>query len=314
MEVTQANLDIIFRQANTVFQEALLSYQPWSTQVSFTMPSASASITYGWMDRLPALRKWIGNRVINAVSTHERTVRNEPYEETFALKRTDVEDDQIGLFSAATRMQAAAAAMWPDVQMADFFRNASTVTGYDGVAVFATNHPLFGGDVVGIPTGITQSNLFLNTGLTWDNFNTVRSAMQSYVGIDQQPLGVMPNLLVVPPQLEGVAKLILEADFLSNFAGQGAAPATNVLKGVAKILVVPQLANKPNSWLLMDTNQVVKPFVWQLRQSPRFTMLTNPTDQNVFLSNQFLYGVDARGAAAETLWWLTAACTSAATY
>lgn len=314
MEVTQANLDIIFRQASLQFQTVVESYTNWSERLAMTVPSTGASMTYGWVDRLPTLRKWVGNRVINAVSTHQRTVVNDLYEQTFGLRRVDVEDDQLGMFSAALRMQAMESAIWPDVQVANFLRIANTVTGYDGVGVYATNHPLLGGDVTGIPSDITQQNLFTSTALSWDNYNTVRSAMQGWVGADQQPLGVLPDTLVVPPQLEGVAKLILEADFLSNFASQGAAPATNVLKGTAKVLVVPQLANKPNNWWLMDTSKPIKPLLWQLRQAPRFTYKTNPSDDNVFLSNQFLYGVDARGAAAETVWFLSAACTSAASY
>jgi len=80
------------------------------------------------------------------------------------------------------------------------------------------------------------------------------------------------------------------------------------------LLVVPQLANKPNNWWLYDTTKPIMPLLWQLRQAPRFTYKTNPSDDNVFLSNQFLYGVDARGAAAETVWFLGAAATSAGTY
>jgi phage major head subunit gpT-like protein len=314
MEVTQASLDIIFRQASLQFQTVVESYTPWSEKIAVTIPSSGASMTYGWVDRLPSLRKWVGNRVINSVSTHARTVINDLFEQTFGLRRVDVEDDQLGMFSAALRMQAMESAIWPDVQVSNFLRSANSTTGFDGVGVYATTHPLLGGDVTGIPSDITQSNLFVSTALSWDNFNTVRSAMQSWVGADQQPLGIMPDTLVVPPQLEGVAKLILESDFLSNFAGQGAAPATNVLKGVAKVLVVPQLANKPNNWWLMDTSKPIKPLLWQLRQPPRFTYKTNPSDDNVFLSNQFLYGVDARGAAAETVWFLSAAATSASTY
>jgi len=316
MEVTQSNLDLIFRQADLRFGQVLASTSTWADQVATTIPSNTRQVTYGWMARIPIMRKWVGSRSLNAIATHSRTVTNEPFENTTVLERDDVEDDQFGIFNMNISFLAAQAKKWPDQQLAAFLRSASAVTGYDGVAVFATTHPVSGGDVAGGPgAGVAnQSNLFLNTALTYDNYVSVRTAMMAYKGEDNQPLTVVPDLLVIPPQLEGAAKLILEADFLAGIGGLNNAPQQNTYKGTAKILMVPELADKPNNYWLMDTSKVVKPLMWQLRQAPRFTYLVNPNDYNVFMQKQFVYGCDARGAAAETLWFLVAAGTSAGSY
>lgn len=314
MEVTQPNLDIIFRQASLQFQEVVMNTTTWYKDIAMTVPSTGASITYGWLDRIPIMRKWIGNRNINSLATHQRTVINDLFEDTFSLRRQDVEDDQLGIFSNAVRMLAMQAATWPDVQLAAFLRIANTVTGFDGVGVYATNHPTLGGDVTGVNLGTAQSNLATSTALTLDNYIAARTTMMGWVGADGLPLNVVPDCLVVPPQLEGIGKLILEADLITDFSGVTTAPVSNVYKATAKLLVVPQLSDKPNNWWLCDTRQAIKPFLWQLRQPPRYTYLTNPADPNVFLSNQFLYGIDARGAAAETVWFLSYAATAAASY
>jgi len=68
-----------------------------------------------------------------------------------------------------------------------------------------------------------------------DHYETARAAMQSFKGDYGRPLGVMPNLLVVPPALEGAALEILNSE-------RNAAGATNVWKGTAELLVVPWLA------------------------------------------------------------------------
>lgn len=314
MEVVQSNLDLIFRQADLRFGQLLATTPVWNGQIATEIPSATRQVTYGWMARLPIMRKWLGERQIHAISTHQRTVTNDKYEFTDALDVNDVEDDTLGLFNLNLSMIASQAAKWKDQMLAQFLRDASTIIGYDGKAVYATDHPVNGGDVAGGPTGTAQSNLHLNKALTYDNYVAARAAMMSFVGEDRQPLGVVPDLLVVPPQREGDAKLILEADFLSGIQANTTAPQANTYKGSAKILVVPELADKPNNWWLLDTSKVIKPFLLQIRNNPQFTYLTNPSDANVFFQDRFVYGAKARGAAAETVWFLSLAGTSAGAY
>ncbi len=48
-------------------------------------------------------------------------------------------------------------------------------------------------------------------------------------------------------------------------------------------------------WYLMDLSRVwLKPLIFQERKKPEFVALNRPTDQNVFMDNQFLFGADAR--------------------
>lgn len=330
MDINQSSLDILFRGVRLDYQSAYDSTTTWYDQLATVIPSTSREVTYGWMDRLPVLRKWLGNRVVNAAVTHARRVTNEPYEDTVALDKFDVEDDQFGIFNYAVRSLGEQSRKWPDVQLAGWLRSsASTVNGFDGVPQFSTAHPLLGGDVVGSAagglggiTGIpsTQSNLALSTALTYDAYVAARAAMRSFRGADGQPLGVNPNILAVPPQLEGTAKMILEADYVPSTTGTGSstapgqAPMNNIYKGSAKVMVIPELADKSTNWWLFDTTKVVKPLLWQLRTSPTIVQRFSPSDPAVFDLHQFLYGVEARGAPAETLWFLSYCGTSGAAY
>lgn len=325
MLINQLNLDILFRGFNLDYQSAYDSTQVWNSQIATTIPSGEvSSVTYGWLARLPIMRKWVGNRVVNAVASHARVILNELYEDTVAVDKFHIADDQYGLYSFALKSLGEQAKKWPDQRVANWMRSdASTVNSFDGVPQFSTAHPILGGDVVGSSlggfggiTGIpaTQSNLLLNTALTYDNYVSARAQMRSFRGEDGQPLNVNPNVLAVPPNLEGVGKLILEADFASNINGNTTAPQSNVWKGSASLMVLPELADKPNNWWLLDTTKVVKPFIWQLRQSPTTVIRAAPTDPVVFDSHQFLYGVEARGTAAESLWFLALAGSSAAAY
>lgn len=74
--------------------------------------------------------------------------------------------------------------------------------------------------------------------LNTTNYIAARAAMMQLTNDEGTPLGVAPNLLVVPPALEGQAKELLHADFM-GVTGEGT--KTNVWRGTAEVLVVPWL-------------------------------------------------------------------------
>jgi phage major head subunit gpT-like protein len=318
MDITAANLDILFRQAQMNFQGALTKTPVIYPAIATTLPMGNRQITNTFLDRLPMMREWRGNRVVHSPVAHARTITAKPYEHTYGVSKWDIIDENLQLFSTATVMQAEAVAKQPDQLNWEFLKIAASAlaVGYDGVPVYSTAHPLLGGVDGPLPAGApaTQSNLALNTALTYDNYVAQRQLMGALVGADGAPLSVAPDTLMVPPQLEGVGKLILEAEFESNINGNAAAPQSNVWKGSAKLLVNPWASLWPNNWWLLSTNGAVKPFVdWTLTPGT-FTPLVSPSDPNVFMAAEFLFGVESRKAASESVWWLSRACTSAATY
>jgi len=57
-------------------------------------------------------------------------------------------------------------------------------------------------------------------------------------------------------------------------------------------------------WFLLDTSKPIKPLIFQKRQGYEFVAMDDPSDQNVFMRKQFIYGVDARVNAGFALWQL----------
>ncbi len=76
--------------------------------------------------------------------------------------------------------------------------------------------------------------------LTTANYAAARMAMMSLKNEEGVPLGIRPNLLVVPPSLESQAKEILQAEVVLGDATAGGSK-TNVWRGTAELLVVPWL-------------------------------------------------------------------------
>tara|TARA_B100000378_G_scaffold237146_1_gene204233 strand:- start:863 stop:1759 length:897 start_codon:yes stop_codon:yes gene_type:complete len=57
-------------------------------------------------------------------------------------------------------------------------------------------------------------------------------------------------------------------------------------------------------WYLLDTSRAIRPLIFQERRTYDFNSLTDPSDENVFMRKEYIYGVDARGAAGFGLWQL----------
>ncbi len=296
MDLTPSNLNGLFTNYAMMYSDAYKGTAPWWRQLATLVTSNTTTQTYAWMDKIPKLRKWVGSRQIQNATARSQLVTNVTFELTESIGKEVLDDDQHGLYAPLAMQMGQQAAKWPDQRVVEDIFTANP-TAYDGVAFFNGSHL---SNLENASIG-TIDNLDA-VALTLTNYAAARAKMMSYVGADGQPLGVMPNLLVVPPQLEGIARQILNSDFVADFIPGNTTTANvgssqNVWKGSAQLLVIPELAGAATTWYLFDTTQVVKPFVFQLRQAPEFAYLNKPTDPNVFWDREFIFGVSARGAA-----------------
>ena len=260
---------------------------PWHQQVATVVPSSVRTNTYGWMQRLPSMRQWIGPRTLQNLSNHQYTLTNVPWELTVAVDRDDWEDDMLGVYNPLFEEMGRAARKLPDTQMIAVLQaGLTTGLGFDGVTFFNDAHPALG-------AGAAIDNNFAGAALSAVNYAAVRAAMMSYQGEDGLPLGVLPNLLIVPPQLEGIARLILNAEIVASAAAT--ATETNIWRNSASLLVIPELAAAPTVWYMADVSRPIKPLIWQNRRSPTLVSRANPEDSNVFNTRQLEWGVDGRG-------------------
>ena len=72
-------------------------------------------------------------------------------------------------------------------------------------------------------------------------YAAARAAMMGLENADGRKLGIIPNLLVVPPSLEGAARELLKAQTIIGDSTAGGSK-TNVWQGSAELLVIPELA------------------------------------------------------------------------
>lgn len=296
MQITPGNLAAIYVGFNTRFQNAMKAAMPRTDRLAMAMPSTGEKNVYGWMARLPRMRRWVGPRVLHNMAAYSYELTNQPFELSLEVERERIEDDQLGIFTPHIDMMGQQVALWPDdlrVEALQAGHTSAAVT-YDGVPFFSDSHPVDPNDA----SKGTQSNLFALE-LNRANYQTVRNAMLALKGEDERILQVNPFYLVVPQTLEIPAKDIVVAEKLAN-------GADNTLKGTAEVIVVPQLASEPTAWYLMDLTNPIKPLVWQLRKAAEFIARTDPASDNVFNRKTYEYGADTRGAAGYGLWFLAA--------
>ncbi|NCM96146.1 MAG: hypothetical protein GW948_02180 [Rhodobacterales bacterium] len=102
--------------------------------------------------------------------------------------------------------------------------------------VFFNNTFVYGADWRGnVGYGVPQMAYGSKQTLDAAAYATGRTAIMNMKGDGGRPLGLMPNLLVVPPALESAGRKILNSEY-------AAGGETNEWKGTAELLVVPWLA------------------------------------------------------------------------
>lgn len=312
MNLTPANLQFIFFQFDQRFKKAYEAQPIFWDRYASMAPSNSRETHYGWIGKIPRLNKGFGERLIHNLAARGYVVVNDLWRDAITLTRTDIEDDQFGLYAQSADTLGQQARLWPDDMLTAKIESGTTDTCYDGQPFFHNAHPVD----VDKSNSTTYQNRFdsaANGGgvgfpLNHDNYRTVRAKMMKYQGEDGRSLNVVPDLLMVPPLLEVPARQIVQADMIAPSGGLGAEVAqaqTNVLKGTADVLVNPYLTSD-TAWYLLCTKRAIKPMIFQLRAAPEFTYLNKPEDPNVFFQEQYIFGVRARGAAGYSLPFLAA--------
>lgn len=252
-------------------------------QVVTDVPSTLPTETYGWLGQVPTVRQWTDERIPKGLTEYGYTIKNNKYEVSIKVDLEALEDEQYGQIKLRISQMPQAVARHQNKLVFDLFNNGNSTLCYDGANFFSASHSEGNSG--------TQSNLLSSQALAAGTYATARANMAGFKDDQGQIVGAHGTLLVVPPALEGTARTILNADFVSDGAGAG---VTNVWKGSADLLVVPWLTSS-TSWFLLDLSEYIKPIVFQTRVAPEFKALDATSDSDtVFMRDAVMYGVRAR--------------------
>ena len=280
MNLTRENLESLFVAINATYNRGLRQVWDGFEKFAMTVNSSTALNRYPVMLMTGAMREWVGERVVNELSGKSVDVVNRDFEHTEGILRNDLEDDNFGFFAPLFEgIGAEAGNLWG--------RLASEALETPGN--WADGAAFFGSRKIGKAT----INNAVSGALTVANYETARSRMMGFTAADgKTPLGLVPNLLVVPPSLESTAKTIFKTDLVAS----GGSTVSNIHKDEVEILLDPFLTG--SDWYLMCTSRGLKPLVVQKRKAGSLQRWDKDSDECVKNHRRYEYGIDHRGAAA----------------
>lgn len=110
-------------------------------EFTYDSPSTGASEVYPGLDLIRGPREWLGARIAQQLSAHQFTIVNRKFEQTIGVKREDIEDDKVGLYTPIASEIGLSAAQFPELLVAALMKAGNTTAGYDGQNFFDTAHP-----------------------------------------------------------------------------------------------------------------------------------------------------------------------------
>ncbi|KAA0683349.1 Mu-like prophage major head subunit gpT family protein [Roseomonas genomospecies 6] len=163
MLVTANNLSDLFTGFKTSFNKGFQGANSTYKTIAMEVPSGSREEKYAWLGQLPALREWIGPRIVHGLEVHGYTITNRPFEMTIGVKRDDIEDDNVGVFAPLFENMGYEAARHPDALVYELLNQGFVVPCYDGKPFFAVDHPINLSETEAVP----HSNMQAGDGPAW---------------------------------------------------------------------------------------------------------------------------------------------------
>ncbi|MEN6372304.1 MAG: Mu-like prophage major head subunit gpT family protein [Armatimonadota bacterium] len=278
----------------TVFFEAYDAASNDSRKIITVIPSEQDTETYAWLGSVPKMREFADERLPAGLLEHEYKIKNKTWEASIAVDRAAIEDDLYGQIKLRVQGLARETKRHIDEIVFSLLASGFSTVCHDGQYFFDTDHS----------EGVsgTQSNKCTDA-LSATALQNAITAMAKFKDDRGKPLGISPDVLVVPPDLQWTALELLNSTYYPEILDPSDGSqklAGNPLKNRLELIVSPYLTDT-NNWYLLATNWIVKPIIFQSRVPVEFSALEG-TSENGFMRDQYIYGVRARYNAGFGLW------------
>ena len=219
-------------------------------------------------------------------------IRNYEFAQGLQIERRLLDDEQGGQIRARAANMADSFQTTIETDAANVFINGftdsgtnrmgATTNGADGVGLLSAAHPYSPAN-----TNTTQSNEG-TLSLTIDNLDTTRQAMRNFTDDKGQLLGVNPDMLLVPPELERTATQLVSERAI--YEPNSAEFDVNMFSGRFKPVVWNRLTDS-NAWFLIDSALMKQHLIWQWRIRPEFSQADDFDGLTAKFRGYMRYGV-----------------------
>src|SRR5699024_11093226 len=148
------------------FQNGLSQAESQYLKLATRTKSNTSSTTYGWLGNMPALREWVGARVIQDITNSGYNIVNKKFESTIGVDRVDIDDDNVGIYGPLFEELGRSAAVFPDQLVGELLAAGDKTPCYDGQNFFDAEHPV-NSKHDGTGTANKVSNITVGEGPGW---------------------------------------------------------------------------------------------------------------------------------------------------
>ena len=142
MLINTENLQGLRTAFRMQFQNAFDGAESTWDKIAMLVPSTTRENAYPFLGRIKGMTEWIGQRQIQNLAQHDFTIKNRSFENTVAVDRDDISDDQVGIYNPMFQDMGQTTKEWPDDLVWPLLQAGETTTCYDGQNFFDTDHPV----------------------------------------------------------------------------------------------------------------------------------------------------------------------------
>lgn len=256
--VVERGLQATLSRALSNFQ-AQRDVNPGLVSLATRVVSTGADEKYGWIGAMPQVSEWLGELNAEQLKSYDYTIKNKDFAAPLMINENDIADDRVGVLTMLTESLAQRIVQHPRQLIIDLIINGDATAAYDGVNYFS--------NVSGVRT---IDNLLAGTGTSLAqieaDLEAALVAMASFKDDRGEVLNIMGDTIVCPKALENdFRRLVFSQADPTATAGTN---TFNPYAGRFQVIGDARLdADDANDWYLFSTQEIVKPFIWQERQT-----------------------------------------------
>lgn len=140
--LNRGNLTLLTQGFNAAFKGGIGMVKPMWADVAMKVPSTTGEEKYAWLGATTRFREWLGERLYQNLKQHDYSIKNKTFENTVAVPREAIEDDQYGVYTPLMTQLGQDAALHPDELVFALVAAGFTSLCFDGQYFFDTDHPV----------------------------------------------------------------------------------------------------------------------------------------------------------------------------
>lgn len=171
MIINNDNMNALRVGYSAAYQRGLTaSAAPMSPRIATRVTASQKEQRYGWLGKLPKIREWIGDRVVQNISESDYAIKEKKFELTVGVDRDDIETDNLGHYATLFESIGEATVLDPEQLIWDLLKAGFATPCYDGQYFFDTDHPVL--DANGVAQSVANTDG--GAGANWFLMDTSR--------------------------------------------------------------------------------------------------------------------------------------------